>query len=154
MLKDKIGKLTIEDFLNNEKVFKTYLKLLKDESLSEEVYVELISLMRSSFFLHKAVVILGSILVKQGGMDITPDGEIKVKDDKLAEDEMFALSEAFTFIKDFRDYEKPVNDEQVELLSYLVYLETVQEFTKEAKQNGDIQDDDVQDFDVDSREVQ
>lgn len=150
MLKNKIEKLTIEDFLNNEKVFKTYLKLLKDESLPEEVYVELISLMRSSFFLHKAVVILGSILVKQGGMDISPDGEIKVKDDKLTEDEVFALTEAFTFIKDFKDYETPINKEQVELLSYLVYLDTIQEFTKEAKQN----DDDIQDFDVDSREVQ
>lgn len=153
MLKNKIEKLTIEDFLNNEKVFKTYLKLLKDESLPEEVYTELISLMRSSFFLHKAVVILGSILVKQGGMDITPDGEIKVKDDKLSEDEVFALTEAFTFIKDFREYEKPINDEQVELLSYLVYLDTVQEFSKQVRQDNDIQDD-VQDFDVDSREVQ
>lgn len=149
MLKDKIGKLTIEDFLNNEKVFKTYLKLLKDEKIPEEVYVELVSLMRSSFFLHKAVVILGSVLVKQGGMDISPDGEIKVKDDKLSEDEVFALTEAFTFIKDFKDYEKPINDEQIELLSYLVYLETVKEFNQEVKQN-----DDAQDFDVDSREVQ
>lgn len=139
MILEKIKGLTLEDYLNNEKMLKKYLQIMEDESIDPEVYIELMALMRTNMFMLKTILVFGDELSKSGILKLQDNGDLIISGEKLRQDETLAVHESLTFVKDAENYIEEISAHELELLS-IMFLDGI---SKGLSENEDLNDCDV-----------
>jgi len=139
MILEKAKGLTLEDYLDNEKMLKKYLQIMEDENIDPEIYIELMALMRTNMFMLKTILVFGDELSKNGILKLQDNGDLTISGEKLKQDEALAIHESLTFVKDAEDYIEEISGHELELLS-IMFLDNI---GKSLSESEDLNDCDV-----------
>lgn len=122
MIIDKIKNFSLENYINNDISLENFFELLKDNDLPEEVYTQLLCMMRQISVLAHSVMFLTDLATKRGILDISA-GKMSVEGKDLSQEDEYFMTEAACFIVSFSKYMDQLHDQENVLLTTLLLNE-------------------------------
>ena len=147
MIADKIKNFSLEDYIKNDMSLENFFELLKDNDLPEEVYIQLLCMMRQISVLAHSVMFLTDLATKKGALDISA-GKMSVEGKDLSPEDEYFMSEAACFIVSFSKYMEQLHNQENALLTVLLFNEMFNQINPESEDAIDEDEDENEKYEV------